>query len=1404
MRIIAIGTVVLALLSAAPLRAGPAAPPAGGGVAQAAADPVCLFTATERPRADAAITDRRRQPEDFILPDQALTVTADPGSGRGRIVLVSGRFTLPEVQAAVTAIDPAHTSLLKRAGKVWELGADLQIRRAAALRVTGDSAAELRLVSTAAVSSPAVINNGYLLLQRTKVVGWDGAKGAPDKSYADGRAFLLADQGGRTDVLDSEVAYLGYQDGRASGLAYRRCFDPADPTTGATGDIHNSDIHHNYFGMYSYEANAIWARGNKVHDNVYYGLDPHDYSHHFIFEGNEVYNNGKHGIIFSRWCEANIIRNNSVHDNAPGPQGGTAHGISLDRRSNFNLVLGNTVRRNDDGIVVFQSTDNLIQGNLSEGNGSAGRGGAGIRINATPVPPGPDGSPDRTPDQPAVRNLVLGNTVRGNRTYGIYLYARADSNTISDNTVEGNGRHDGDGLAPGAGIQITAGGNTVGPGNRLVGNGHGVSVADQTGSQSAPAGDDETARTPGDIALAVAAAPAAIEPGLPPGSGNIIRGNSISGNKSRGVRLVGAAQSSVEANEIAGNGDEGIYLVNGSANRIVGNFIHHNGLPAGQVDEDAMPDLGNYGINIKLSDPSRAGGGNLLSQNRVTANGRGAIKLNGGANGGISPPRILEVQPGAIRGDLALPGATVEVFRDPKAGCGRPLCDEAAEFFGAATAGPDGAWQVSGSTAGAFNYSASQTDGQGNSSQLFGPRLAPNVFVAPGRLRGAGNPTPRPLTIFVEGSDTALTLQEVRAMLAAQGHGDLLSDDGVIDGRRTWTLRANLNISPTVTLSIIGGEGVPSEQRVDWLRLRSDPGPLEPTPSPADPHHPFYDTTVFATLATYSGRLLIQGVTVNAWDTVNDRLDEELRDGRAYVLAKYDADLTIVGSDMSYLGYADGEAYGVSWRDVNPTTNADGTPYDPATQGYRTRVTGSAIDSTFSHNYYGVYTYQARDMVFRGNTFSSNVQYGFDPHDFTHDVLVEGNLAYDNGSHGFIISRGCNNFVFRNNISRDNRVKPGSKNPSAHGFMLDPGAPAADEPQAPATNNLYEGNQAYGNTGYGFRIFGSNDNIIRGNSFRDNWSGITLEHGSRGNLIAGNTIAGSTGQPVEGGGPPKGGHGVYASQGADGNTIVGNTITGHLNNGVYLKTAGNVVQENTVAGNRADGIAAAPDTADDQPAALVPGLFVDDREPAAWSPASATAPANNTIISNTVQANFDSGISLKDATGTLVTGNTVAGNASDGIYIAGASVGNLVQLNSVTGNQAYGIKVNGADSVRNTLSRNTASGNAGGGIAVTGGANGGIRAPGLSAGPDGTISGSGPPGATIELFSDSLQPAQAARYEGAVVADAAGAFSFRPAQPGGRYFTATATDAEGNSSGLPRQGPAAAGESQVFLPLVVR
>ena len=112
---------------------------------------------------------------------------------------------------------------------------------------------------------------------------------------------------------------------------------------------------HNFFGVYTFEAANILFRNNVFRDNVFYGADPHDSSVGLVFEHNEAYGNGSHGIIFSSYVNHSVVRNNYSHDNG-------GNGIMMDFHSDSNVIEGNVVVDNQlEGIVSGGSADLVIR-----------------------------------------------------------------------------------------------------------------------------------------------------------------------------------------------------------------------------------------------------------------------------------------------------------------------------------------------------------------------------------------------------------------------------------------------------------------------------------------------------------------------------------------------------------------------------------------------------------------------------------------------------------------------------------------------------------------------------------------------------------------------------------------------------------------------------------------------------------------------------------------------------------------------------------------------------------------------------------------------------------------------------------------------------------------------------------
>jgi parallel beta-helix repeat protein len=1224
-------------------------------------------------------------------------------------------ITIPQVAAAL-----GKPSLLQdQSGGAWLLKADMVISQTARLEATSGSISWLRLDSTPGAKFPALTRitarGGHLLIQGIKVTSWAG--NAVDSNYFDGRSYLLAELGGRMDILNAEVSHLGWGAGEPSGLAWRKpatAGDPTDPNiikTGATGSIKNSNIHDNYFGQYSYEAYGLSVLNNEFHHNVLYGFDPHDYSTGFEVAYNKIYANGKHGIIFSRGCTLNNIHNNEVYGNAE-------HGIMLDRGSNVNQISDNLVYNNRDGVAIFESEKNLIQNNLLHDNER------GVRINAT-FDLGDEF------DGLSTENTVLNNTIQNNLQYGIYLYERADKNTIQGNVIAGNA---------GAGVYIKTGGNVI-KSNAITGNGDGINIV----------GSDPI--TPGGL-----------PPSYDPGHKNVIQANTIENNDDVGIQLQGAvdtliglkevAPNPADANFIRTNGTHGISMDAASTKNLVyGNDIHGNGFD---------------GVIVK----GPASGGvvdsrNEITRNSITANGRRAISVDATANRGIQPPTITSAAGASVVGGTAAPNARVEVYRDPNG--------QASVFKGATTASGTGNWSFTlpaGDSVQQGNLTALQIDQYGNTSQIFG------TIVGGGQaIYEVGEGVNGDLTIFVSGPGATVTLANIQQAVQKISPKPLL----VNQGNGVWQANASLFLNRGVTLTM-------SAPQVTWLKLRSQPADI--VLANAGPGQE-YNYRSFVTLRTYGGAIVINGVKVTSWNPAANTYDTDVSNGRSYLLAKYDARMDISNADLSYLGSADGESYGVSWRDIN-----DGeTP-----NTLRTRVTGTVLNSNFSHNYYGIYTFQASNMIFRGNKFHNNIGYGFDPHDFSHHFTVENNESFANGNHGFIISRGCNNFVFRGNKSYDNRYTIGADVRAAHGFMLDPGSPNSIYPQVSSHDNLLENNQAWGNDGYGLRVVGSIKNIIRSNTFTGNMQGVTLEQGSTGNSLANNTIANSQV------------YGIYLTGGSDGNTISANAVTGSGKHGIYVKTGKNTITGNNASSNgtvisgvpTGSGIATLKESslaaaaADLRPAGLGASAAASDPT-LLGEPAQATPVDGNVISNNTVSNNADEGIELKSAGGTKIDANTIAGNGSSGIYLASGTHGSMISLNTITGNHAYGIKANGLDVVDNQWTKNVVYGNGAGGIAITSGANNGIPAPTVE--QDGrSVTITTQPGAVVEIYSDG---AGQGRFFEARITATSGTITMSRAWKG-TSVNATATDSEGNSSGFAFNRGALTGSNAIFVPMVRR
>ena len=325
--------------------------------------------------------------------------------------------TLTRIKAALGL---ANQKLLQQtAPGVWILRANMYIGKNVRLVVSSPETTQLRLESSDGGFIWLRAESGDLLFSNTSVTSWDESKNGPDTDVDNGRAFVVAKNSGRMDIINSDLGYLGYvgstsaggNRGGAFGGSYGvswRIKSGGLKDSLMTGVVTGNKFHDNFFGFYTFGVTGMLVQNNESFNNINYGFDPHTGSNNILLDGNKAYHNGSHGIIFSLDCNNNTISNNTSYDNR-------LHGVMLDRTSNNNLVQGNTVYGNTDGIAIHTgSSDNLILGNTIRNNVR------GIRVNA--------GSAGNYAEQ----NVISSNS------RGIYIYDQSPNNIFLNNQVIGS------------------------------------------------------------------------------------------------------------------------------------------------------------------------------------------------------------------------------------------------------------------------------------------------------------------------------------------------------------------------------------------------------------------------------------------------------------------------------------------------------------------------------------------------------------------------------------------------------------------------------------------------------------------------------------------------------------------------------------------------------------------------------------------------------------------------------------------------------------------------------------------------------------------------------------------------------------------------------------------------------
>jgi len=246
---------------------------------------------------------------------------------------------------------------------VWRLNAGIVVSKNATLYLNSTDTSWLKIIADGGDIAHPIHVSGSLKIDSIKLTSWnpssnnyttsqDSDRNGQDLSVGTPRPYIIVEEDatGTTDITNSEIAYLGYESGSGGGRTGLR-YEGGDSSI-----LRGNNIHELYFAFYSIGVGEMIIENNRIHHNIYYGLDPHSGTHDMIIRNNTVHDNGSIGIICSLDCYNIVIEDNKVYNN-------TKMGIMFSRNMYDSIARNNFVSNEDIGIVISESHNNEIYDN---------------------------------------------------------------------------------------------------------------------------------------------------------------------------------------------------------------------------------------------------------------------------------------------------------------------------------------------------------------------------------------------------------------------------------------------------------------------------------------------------------------------------------------------------------------------------------------------------------------------------------------------------------------------------------------------------------------------------------------------------------------------------------------------------------------------------------------------------------------------------------------------------------------------------------------------------------------------------------------------------------------------------------------------------------------------------------
>ena len=259
-----------------------------------------------------------------------------------------------------------NRSLVEKLQKDGEylLKANLRIADGSSFDITSSDGVQYLKIAGA----NGIIVHGRILIDGIKITSWNTSSNAVVQqggSGSVGRGYIQFVAGEGSEIIDSEFAYLGYNEMGRRGFDL---FGAGDSRFGygPTHDmeIRNSKFHHMWRAFYSTGGYNITIDGNEYYRNLNYAIDPHSKSRDIDITNNWVHHNNI-GIICSVNCTNILIEGNRVEDNMRA-------GIFFSRNMTDSIARDNQVKNATSGIIISESSNNQIHNNTIEAATSEG------------------------------------------------------------------------------------------------------------------------------------------------------------------------------------------------------------------------------------------------------------------------------------------------------------------------------------------------------------------------------------------------------------------------------------------------------------------------------------------------------------------------------------------------------------------------------------------------------------------------------------------------------------------------------------------------------------------------------------------------------------------------------------------------------------------------------------------------------------------------------------------------------------------------------------------------------------------------------------------------------------------------------------------------------------------------